>query len=160
VYFGTERASLTGVYRTNGTLAWLDAKDKSPSSLPALGDFDGDGQLEAIGIGYPDGVRCYDTASGKVKWSLPAPAPETPAGSASADVDGDGRDEALFVIGQSLFCLGVARDRGVGDRAVGEVRWRVDFPVPVGPPIPADVEGEGQLSVLVVGVDGMVYCVR
>lgn len=155
VFFATERASLTGVYRTNGSLAWLDAKDKSPSSLAAFGDFDGDGQLEAIGIGYPDGVRCYDTARGNVKWSLPTPVAGTPTGSASADVDGDGRDEALFVIGPALYCLGTT-----GSPPVGQVRWQVEFPVQVGPPVPADAEGAGELSVLVVGTDGTVYCVR
>ena len=49
VFFATERASLTGLYRINGSLAWLDAQDKRPSSLAAFGDLDGDGQLEAIG---------------------------------------------------------------------------------------------------------------
>lgn len=155
VFFATERASLTALYRSNGTLAWLDARDKSGNSLPACGDFDGDGQLEIIAFGYEDGVRCYDTAAGKVKWRMNPPAPGTPAGSASADVDSDGRDEALFVIDQTLYCIGTA-----GDPAGGELRWQVQLPVRAGPPVPADVDGDGQLSILLLGENGVVYCVH
>jgi len=155
VFFATERASLTALYRINGTLAWLNAQDKSPSSLAAFGDFDGDGQLEAIGVGYPDGIRCYATATGKVKWSLPAPVAGNPAGSASGDLNGDGRDEAIFVTDKTIWCLGTG-----GRQDQGAVLWQVELPAKLGPPTLADPDGAGRPAVLVAASDGFVYCVR
>lgn len=156
VFFATERASLTALYRLNGSLAWLDAQDKSPSSLAAFGDFDGDSQLEAIGVGYPNGIRCYDTATGRVKWRLASPLPGNPVGGASGDLNGDGRDEAIFVTGKTLWCTGAA---ATGDEGI--VLWRVELPPDrLGPPAIADVDGSGKPSILVVGNDGYVYCLR
>jgi hypothetical protein len=155
LFFGTERSSMTGLVRRDGSLAWWDALDKSPKSLPAFGDFDGDGRLEAIALGYEDGVRCYDTASGQVKWRMPPPVAGTPAGAASGDVNSDGRDEALFSIGQTLCCLGVA----AGGNS-GALLWKMDFPSPIGPPTPADVDDRGKVSVVLVSAQRYVYCVR
>jgi len=155
VFFATNRSSMTGLIRPDGSLVWWDALDKSPSSWPAFGDFNGDGRLEMIGIGYEDGMRCYETATGKVRWHMPSPVPGNPAGSASADIDSDGCDEALFVIGQTLFCIGTA-----GDGKSGSLRWKIDLPVNAGPPTIADVNGSGKLSILLVGSDGFIYCVE
>jgi outer membrane protein assembly factor BamB len=183
VFFATERASLTGLYRLNGTMAWLDAQDRSPSSLAAFGDVDGDGQLEAVGVGYADGVRCYDTAGGKVKWRLPTPVARNPVGSASADLNGDGRDEVIFVTDRTLWCLGTipAKAEPVLQEAAPSLRsepalsvtkgqalslskgvllWQIELPARLGPPAIADVDGTGQPSVLLVGSDGYVYCVK
>jgi hypothetical protein len=156
---------MTGVIRLDGTLVWFDALDKSPGYLPSFGDFDGDGRADVVGVGYEDGVRCYDMASGQVKWRMPNPAEgfgdfgqkaENPVkGSASADFDGDGRDEALIVIGRTLFCIGAPVEG-----AVGEVRWRVDLPAEIGPPTVVSLDKDGRISILVIGSDGFVYCVR
>jgi hypothetical protein len=40
------------------------------------------------------------------------------------------------------------------------VEWTLDLPTSVGPPAIADVGGNGQASVLLVGADGYVYCVE
>jgi len=40
------------------------------------------------------------------------------------------------------------------------VWWDLDLPTSVGPPAIADVGGNGQASVLLVGADGYVYCVQ
>jgi outer membrane protein assembly factor BamB len=109
--------------------------------------------LQAIGIGYDDGVRCYELATGRVRWRLPTPAPGSVAGCASGDLDGDGRDEALFVIGQELVCLGSTGGTGL-------LEWKLHLPVACGPPTLAILEQSGTLSVLLAGSDGYVYCVR
>lgn len=155
LYFANPNGIITGVIRPDGTLAWWDALETSPKSLPALGDLDGDGRLEAVGVGYEDGIRCYDAASGRVKWRMPAPAGGNPVGAASADVDGDGRDEALFVIDRTLYCLGAS---STGDRGI--LLWQIELPARVGPPSIAQLDGEGQLTILLVGEDGYVYGVR
>ncbi|MCE5237451.1 hypothetical protein LLH23_03055 [bacterium] len=155
LFFATENRAMTGLVRADGSLVWWDACEAGPQSLQAIGDFDGDGKLEAMGYGYADGVRCYDTASGKVEWRLPAPMAGIPAGSASGDLNSDGRDEALFTIGSTLLCLGT-----VAGGASGAVLWPLDLPGPVGPPAIADLEGRGQASVLLLGRDRYIYCVR
>jgi len=104
IFFGGR--STTGLVLPNGKLVWWDALDKSPDSFPAFGDFAGDGHIGALRIGYEDGIRCYDVATGKIKWRMPAPEPGTPQGTASADLNSDGRDEALVTIGRTLYCLG------------------------------------------------------
>ena len=156
---------MTGVIRKDATLVWFDALDKSPAYFPSFGDFDGDGRTDAIGVGYEDGIRCYDTESGKVKWHMPSPGEsfgsfgqreENPVkGSASADLDGDGRDEALVVLKKTLYCLGSNKDG-----SAGEVRWKVDFPEQVGPPTVVSLDKDGSVSILVISIDGFVYSLR
>ncbi len=156
---------MTGVIRLDGTLVWFDALDKSPGYLPSFGDFDGDGRSDVLGVGYEDGIRCYDMASGKVKWRLPNPVEgfegfgqrsENPVkGSASADLDGDGRDEAIVSINKTLFCFATTTDGNTG-----EVRWRVDFPGQIGLPTVATLDKDGSVSILVVSSDGFVYCIK
>jgi outer membrane protein assembly factor BamB len=147
--------SMSGVFRSDGTLVWWDALDQGPQDFPAFGDFEGDGRMEAIGAGYPDGIRCYDTASGKVKWRLDRPAAEPLTGSASFDSDGDGRDEAIFVFGRHLVAIGTT-DGGVR----GVLKWELDLPAAVGPPAIASLAPGESASILLVGSDGYVYCVR
>jgi hypothetical protein len=151
IFFGGR--SMTGLVRKDGSLAWWDALDQSAPGWPAFGDFDGTGRLQSIGIGYDDGVRCYDLPTGKVKWRLPSPVPGSVTGCASADLDNDGRDEALFVIGQELVCIGSAN-------GTGSLKWKFHLPAPCGPPTLAVLESGGPLSVLLAGSDGYVYCVR
>ena len=102
-------------------------------------------------------------ASGKLKWTIPNPQGANanltnPAdevrGTASADLDGDGRDEALVVAENTLYCLGTSKD---GSK--GEVRWKIKFPTTVGPNS-GHTYNSGTVSVLVAGEDGFVYCLR
>jgi outer membrane protein assembly factor BamB len=152
------------VIRVDGSLVWFDALDKSPKYFPSFGDFDGDGRSDMVAVGYEDGIRCYEMASGKIKWRMPYPLQglqsfgthsEDPVkGTASADLDGDGRDEALIVMNQTLFCIGAPREG-----STGEVRWQVDFPTEIGPPAVATLDNKGGVSILVLGSDGYVYCI-
>jgi hypothetical protein len=70
-------------------------------------------------------------------------------------LDSDGRDEALFVYGNALVCVGAAPG---GQH--GEIRWQVELPARIGPPSLAALEPDGPLSILVLGEDGFVYCIR
>lgn len=149
IFFATERWSMTGLIRADGSLAWWDALDKSPASWPAFGNFDGDGKLEALAWGYPDGIRCYDAATGKVRWRLDQPEAQTPAGCASGELMGSGRDVAVFSVGTKLYCVGQ-----------GRVLWQLGLPAWLGPPSIADVDGTGRAAIVVSGADGWVYVVR
>ena len=102
--------------------------------------------MGALGIGYEDGIRCYDAATGKIDWRILVPAKRDPAGTASADSDSDGCDEALFAIENTLYCVGT---RGCG--GAGSLLWQISMPAHVGPPAVADVDGSGKVSVLLVG---------
>jgi len=147
-------AAMTALVRSDGTLVWWDALDQSARHF-AFGDFDGDRRVEAIGVGYEDGMRCYDTATGTVTWRMPSVVKAVPTGTAGADLNSDGRDEALLVDGKTLWCLGTSENG-----ARGHVLWRCDLPVNVGPPSVADVDGSATASIVLVGEDGFVYCVR
>lgn len=148
LFFATTRRSLTALVRTDGSLAWSDALDRSPCSLPAVGDFDGDGRLEAVAVGYGDGTRCYEGASGKVEWVVPTPVAGTPRGAASADLDSDGRDEAIFTTGTTLWCLG----------APGRLLWQFPLPAAGSPPAVADLDG--RLSILILCANHEVCCLQ
>jgi hypothetical protein len=81
--------------------------------------------------------------------------PVTPplAGAASADLDGDGKDEAVFTGGTAAWCFGAENGQGV-------LKWRVDLPCTAGPPVLADADGSGALSLLIMGADGCLHCIR
>jgi hypothetical protein len=151
IFFGGR--SMTGLVNADGTLAWFDALDHAAPSWPAFGVFGTDRRMEAIGFGYEDGVRCYDLGSGNVRWRMGQSPSGECSGNASADVDGDGQDEAVFVIGRKLVCLGEASGQGT-------VKWVLDLPTECGPPTLAVLETAGPLSVLLAGADGCVYCIR
>ncbi len=160
-------SQMTGLVRRDGTLVWHDAFGKSPTVF-AFGDFSGstgavdgtssppsgEGRMEAMGFGYEDGIRCYDTATGKVKWHMEAP-PGGFAGAASADINSDGRDEALLAANDTLYCYG-SNQEGTG----GNLLWKVRFPAVIGPPAIVGVDGSDSLAILVVGQDGNLYCVK
>jgi len=155
--------ALTAVLRPDGALAWWDALQSGPRCLPASGDFCGDGLPAIIGIGYWVGddperqeIRCYAAATGEIRWRMPLPAAGIPTGTASADVNGDGRDEALFVIDRTLYCVGTDADAA----GAGCLLWQIELPARLGPPALADTAGDGRLSILLTGEDGYVYCVE
>ena len=154
VFFGTTRGSATALLNTDGSSVWWDARGASPKCLPAFGDFSGAGRSQTVGLGYSDGIRCYDTASGRVDWRLALPTSAHVVGTASADIDSDGRDEVLFTAANTLWCVGYGPDTGTAS-----VEWQQQFPATVGPPTIADPDGDASVEVLVMGSDGVVYCV-
>jgi outer membrane protein assembly factor BamB len=158
--FTRSNNQMVGRVRADGSLAWSDAYDKAGDGFPAVGDFDGDGAIEAIYFGFEDGTRCYDTATGRRKWTLDFGPKKKVSSAVSGDVNGDGRDEAVFVLDKELFCIGTD-----DSSHAGKIFWKLSLPCQTSSPILADVtatvEGQpsGRLSILVTGVDGFVYCI-
>ena len=95
-------------------------------------------------------AEAYDAAWGRA----PLAAGQTPTGVASADINGDGRDEAVFAMGSTLYCLGTE-----ASGSVGKLLWQLDLPATAGRPCIADVDGRGKASIIVAGSDGYVYCI-
>lgn len=154
LFFYSGQGAMNLVVRPDGALAWWAALDQASNGYPAFGHFDGTGHMQAITFGAGAGLRCQDTATGEVQWHLPLPPGGFSIGSASADLDGDGRDEALFVLGNNLYCLETA------ETGEGRIAWQFLMPATTGPPAIADVEGSGRASILLAGVDGYLYCLR
>ena len=157
--FTTDRRQMIGLVQLDGELAWSDAYDKAANGYPAIGDFDGDQQVEAIFVGFEDGTRCYHLATGDQLWSLPLGANRNVESAVSGDLDGDGLDEAVFALGDTLYCLGFDSTTNRG-----QVEWSIRLPSTVSSPIIADIQSPGdrggdRLVVLVCGRDGVVYCV-
>jgi outer membrane protein assembly factor BamB len=150
---------MIGLVRLDGQLVWSDAYDKAASGFPAIGDFSGDQQTEAIFIGFDDGIRCYRVATGDLCWTLSLAANHSTDSAVSGDLDGDGRDEAVFATGNIVYCVGT--DSTTGE---GRIKWQLKMPTIISSPIIADVQSTGSqsgqhLSVLVCGQDGVLYCI-
>jgi hypothetical protein len=150
----------------NGKLAVLWQQDIEPDITnpqkilrviprPAA-DLDGDGAMEIVlNLFNASGDNRWhavirDGMTGKIKADL---ADEIVQG--AADLDGDRRDEAHFVLGQTLHCVGAD-----GPGKPGRVLWTLDLPVRVSTPAIADAAGDGSLSILLAGADGNVYCMQ
>jgi hypothetical protein len=69
----------------------------------------------------------------------------------SVDIDGDGRDEFLFVVGQTLYAVG-ERD------GAPQLVWELDLPTAPGDLSLADVDGDGKIEILFIGEDSVLYC--
>jgi outer membrane protein assembly factor BamB len=107
-----------------------------------VADVDGDGTLE-IGVIHDDGAfRCYNAATGALKWEIPEVRQTSDV--VTADVDGDGLPE---------FVASLAAYKAV-DTAHGKLLWEVDIPVSQCPPVVADVDGDGQSEIIVGLRDG------
>lgn len=138
----------------------------APTAVHAIGDVDGDGQLELGGVtagqlyrlpgpipfdGPDREFQCHDLATGRLKWSLPLGTTST--GVVTVDVDGDGRHE---------FLLGTADGRLIAlssaSAEAGRILWEVALPATAGVPVVCDADGDGALDILVSCADGKLYC--
>jgi outer membrane protein assembly factor BamB len=157
-----------------GEPRWSDGPGNlTPAVLPAIGDFNGTGELELLSAGHhgegeaaqQSEMRCYAAATGEIKWrmSLPGDAfgpnnhrsASSPLVPASGDINGDGRDEGVFSIGNTLYAVAASPDG-----THGTVLWSLAFAQRLGPPIIADASGSGEAMILLVSSDGFLYGVR
>ncbi len=148
---------------TNGTPIWhgLGRADypttanegnsgETTSTKHALVDFAGDGKFQLVSAGYGDGVRVIDPKTGKILWSLPAPAP-TCSRVVAVDIDGRKGDELLYAVGSDLIAI-------TGDLSGGKILWKWKGPATLSMPAVADLEGDGKAAIIVCAADGTVCC--
>lgn len=138
--------------RPDGSEVW--SRDTLPWELygrhGALTDLDGDGVPELAVARLEGTFEVWDLTRGTTLW-------QTPLGSTANDlaaVSIDGGVTSSFVAatkGGALVALG-------GGARTAE-RWRLQFAVSLGDPIPADAWGTGRSQILVVGSDGYLYVV-
>lgn len=123
---------------------------QSTACKHALADFDGDGKFEIASAGYDDGVRVIDPRTGKVLWSLPAPAPTGPRVTA-VNIDGQGGDEIIYPAGSSLVAI-------TGDRTSGRLLWNWPGPASLSLPAIADLDGDGLAEIVVQDANATLHC--
>ncbi|MEB2363155.1 MAG: hypothetical protein OZ929_17600 [Bryobacterales bacterium] len=167
---GREKMPYAGLfcYRGDGTLKYR--ADFGVSGM-AVGDLDGDGFPEAVGIsdGRDGGVngrneiRCLDLRTGKMKWTTPVPrawlGSQDPV---MADLTGDGR---LNILVSSSNPSGYGRRKGeepYGDIYIvdgrGKIVWNTTLPDFVHQPFVSDIDGDGRNEIVLACHDGTIYC--
>ena len=121
-------------------LMWRTDKEDGATGAAALANIDGNGRAA---VGFRDGFRCYDAATGDLLWRLDGRA--SPVSNALAvDVDGDSRDEFVWAEGTTIRA---ARD--------GVVSWQTEAPANVRHLAPIAVAG--RFGLLAACEDGVVY---
>ncbi len=95
-------------------------------------------------------MRAIDPRTGKVLWSLAAPAP-TGARVTAANIDGRPGDEILYPSGNVLVAV-------TGNRKAGRILWTWTGPAPLSLPAIADVDGDGLAEIVVQDANGTVHC--
>ncbi len=144
--------SLTALIDVKGNLLWHD-KTGTASGPYVIGAFDG-GDLQSVGAGFDDGFRCYDLATGEVRWHFEPPTGPAATGAAALDADADGRDEVVYTAGNQICCIGVDAE------GAPTLLWQVAVPncATIGPPAIADIDADGLAEILLVGDDGQLHC--
>lgn len=142
-----------------------------PTGVPrvTVGDFDGDGHAEAIGIqDYRDGgplrefaIVSADVSAGRIKWKREVPRLWLCGDPAAGDLDGDGQMEIAVSTNYPSGYAHQPDQAPWGDLYVvtprGEIVYRHTFPDAVYAPIILDLDGDGKNEVVVACHDGKVY---
>ncbi|MBI3923117.1 MAG: VCBS repeat-containing protein [Armatimonadetes bacterium] len=138
-----------GAWTMDRKLLWTfdPGREQHSSRHPGIADVDGDGKLE-IGAIHNGGIfRCYDAATGTLKWELTGINQWTDV--VTADVDGDGLPE--FVAGGGSL----AAIKATGPTS-GKVLWQTTLPAGTATPAIADIDGDGFGEIVVGCADGKV----
>jgi hypothetical protein len=133
-------------------ILWRTEPNDGATGLPALGDTDGDGQLE-IGLpGFKDGFRCLDPATGQILWTV-SPQGDGASNCVSADINGDGIEEFIYANGAKLLAVAKRDDEVM-------IFWQIDLPASIQNIVIDDIDGDGNAEILAGGRDGVLYCIK
>lgn len=129
-------------------LKWQKKYPKSVSStLPALGDFDGNGRIEVI-FSAENGLASYDLVSGQQLWQLAGIFGEL----VSCDINSDGLDECIISNKNRVYCVGYDNRENTG-----KTIWQYSLPAGLGAPAISKINGKTQI--IVICDDGYVYSI-
>jgi outer membrane protein assembly factor BamB len=135
-----------GAWTMNRNLLWTfdPGREEHSSRHPGIADVDGDGKLEIGTLHNGFMFRCYDAATGALKWELKTPKCWTDT--IVADVDGDGRPEFVLA-GNAITAIKAV------DANHGQILWEAPAPNSL-TPLVADLDGDGQGEIIVGCGDG------
>jgi outer membrane protein assembly factor BamB len=155
---GTSSLLLSGgymrVYRfgLRGTRVWASERlDYNAGSAAAIADVDGDGNVE-FGTAFTDRFACYGAETGQLKWTVSLPGQGSDV--AAVDID-NGREDFVFGCADGNLYAVQAPVAGL----TGVVLWRAFLGAPVGPPVVADLNGDGGAEIIVATLDGRLHVV-
>jgi hypothetical protein len=156
--------SLATVWAINGdsTLVpgWPVITQQNIESSPALGDIDGDGEIEVVvgtGLfdGYVNGRQVYAwNADGSLVAGWPRPTNDNmPSSPAIADLDGNGTQDVIIGCGKDAqpFCRTLYAWSGNGSNLPG-FPMSTPFAYPF-PPIVANVDGDSSLEIVLTSLE-------
>jgi hypothetical protein len=139
--------------------AWITVT-RGSNTTPALGDLDGDGDLDLL-IGEASGALNFYRNEGTPRDPRFVLVSDTfdsidvgrRSAPALADLDGDGDLDLL--VGSDADGLVLFRNQGTRDafRFVRDPRFRLDLP-PMAAPAPGDLDGDGDVELVVGGAGG------
>ena len=151
----TAAVCLTGGHYFRAAMS-LDAKPKW-FALPVAGEArcanEGFIQLHdgawLMGFGRQNGkFACYNVADGSQRWELDVQASCSDV--TGCDIDGDGKMEFIFSTSHgTIYAVG-------DDAGKPRILWKVETGIALGPPILADMDGDGKTDIVVAGEDGRV----
>lgn len=156
--------SLATVWAINGdgsfVPGWPVITQQNIDSSPALGDIDGDGELEVVvgtGLfdGYVNGRQVYAwNADGSLVSGWPRPTSDNmPSSPALADLDGNGVQDVIIGCGKDStpYCRTLYAWSGNGNNLPGfPMSTSYAFPFP---PVVADVDGDGNLEIVLTSLE-------
>ncbi len=138
----------------------------------AVGDIDGDGYPEAIGItNYRDGgphvkpeIYCVRLLDGRIKWKRPVSRVWFDGDAIMADVDGDGMLETIVTAQYSSGYMQKPGTQPWGDLYIlkgdGRIIYKKTFADAVFSPIAVDSDGDGKVEIVIGCYDGTVYTLK
>jgi len=152
--------------RADGSLLWR--RDFGGGDI-AVGDLDGDGFPEAVGLtngrdggrGVEPAIRCMDLRTGAWRWQLPLQRHWLSGWPVLFDWDGDGQPEAILSQGNPSGYGKQAEQAAWGEVYVvkGDGRILQQFQYPDWPlaSLVFDWDGDGTAELLVLCGDGKIY---
>ncbi len=166
-------ASPAGTDGIDWDVLWVFETEGAVISTPALGDVDGDGDIDVVvGDGYwqtyldfvsstGGNVYCIDGPTGTLRWSVSTGGylPVVDCSPALADFDGDGDLEVVFGANDGLLYFVDGDEDGDGSIAVSEMTAVVVGGEIHASPLVADVDADGAYEVVAASTNGQVLCV-